>query len=93
MRPLNGDALAQAQARLLAEEWGLCSSTESVFADLGSGVGKLVASWPALLPGYLNFFGGLGLAGVWAGNPRTIFSRLAFALSVQASHAMCSFFF
>ncbi|CAJ1339455.1 unnamed protein product [Effrenium voratum] len=50
--------LAPEGARLLAEEWGLCSSTESVFADLGSGVGKLVASWPALLPGYLNFFGG-----------------------------------
>ncbi|CAJ1339453.1 unnamed protein product [Effrenium voratum] len=31
--------LAPEGARLLAEEWGLCSSTESVFADLGSGVG------------------------------------------------------
>ncbi|CAJ1430677.1 unnamed protein product, partial [Effrenium voratum] len=44
--------LAPEGARLLAEEWGLCSSTESVFADLGSGVGKLVAQayleWPVL---------------------------------------------
>ena len=33
------------EARRLGQEWGLCDgATSAIFADLGSGVGKLVAS-------------------------------------------------
>ena len=38
-------SLSGAKARRLGQEWGLCDgATSAIFADLGSGVGKLVAS-------------------------------------------------